>query len=265
MKRAIQFRDIATASALLLGLATAQASVITTPIDQIPLSGAASLSFSGDLLGALDTGKVSVTAYGAAISTITKDNDGFYTGGTVSAPLTTLTYDPANFEIFGMGSTGGLTMTAPILKNVSSGGSLTVTDLRADLSAQTIYATVIGGNGVGTISDMALWHFSGLSSQRYTRYQTIDTSFSGLSIAITGLTITQQGFNAFTQSLGLLTLGKSALMGVTDYGTITSTIEMMDAPNFPWSVTSVPEPSTYALMGLGLAGLVMAAKRRRSA
>jgi len=264
MRHTLRLHHVAAASAMLLGLATAHADVITQPTYQAYLSGAASLSFSADLLGALDTGKVSVAAYGAAQSAVTKDSDGFYTSVSASAPMTTVTYAPANFEIFGMGTSGGLTMTAPVLKSVSSGGALTVTDLRADLSAQTIYATVIGGNGVGTLSDMALWHFSGLSSQRYLRHQTLDTSISGLSIAITGLSITQQGFNTFTQSLGLLTLGKAALSGVTDFGTITSTIEMMDAPNFPWSVTSVPEPSTHALMGLGLAGLVVAAKRRQT-
>lgn len=256
MKHAFQFRDIASASALLLGLATAQASVITQPTYQAYLSGAASLSFSTDLLGALDTGKINVAAYGAATSTITKDSDGFYTSVSASAPLTTVTYNPANLEIFGVGSSGGLTMTAPYLKSVTTGGTLTVTDLRADLSAQTIYATVIGGNGVGTLNDMALWHFSGLSSQ----------NGPYLTATITGLSITTQGFDAFTKSLGLLPLGKSALNGVTDFGTITSTLvsNVLDMPPAPWFVTSVPEPSSYALMGLGLIGLA-AAKRRRSA
>lgn len=251
MHRTIRLQHIASACAMLMGLATAHASVITTPTDQVYLPGAASLSFSADLLGALDTGKISVAAYGASTSTITKDSDGFYTGVTASAPLTTVTYNPANFEIFGMGTSGGLTMTAPVLKSVSSGGSLTVTDLRADLSAQTIYATVIGGNGVGTLNDMALWHFSGLSSQTYP-----------LTATITGLSITTEGFNTFTKSLGLLTLGKSALSGVTDFGTITATISMMDDPKSPWFVTSIPEPSTYALMGLGLVGMTLARRRQ---
>jgi len=256
MRNTFHLQHIAAASAMLLGLATAHADVITQPTYQAYLSGAASLSFSADLLGALDTGKVSVAAYGAAQSAVTKDSDGFYTSVSASAPLTTVTYDPSNLEIFGVGTSGGLVMTAPVLKSVSSGGSLTVTDLRADLSAQTIYATVIGGNGVGTLNDMALWHFSGLSSQT-SQY---------LTATITGLSITTQGFDAFTKSLGLLPLGKAALNGVTDFGTITSTMvsNVLDMPPAPWFVTSVPEPSTYALMGLGLIGMV-AAKRRRAA
>src|SRR2546426_93692 len=106
MKHAFQFRDIATASALLLGLATAQAAVITTPTYQAYLSGSASLSFSADLLGAMDTGKINVAAYGAATATVTRDSDGFYTGVSTSAPMTTVTYDPSKLEIFGVGTSG---------------------------------------------------------------------------------------------------------------------------------------------------------------
>ncbi len=50
------------------------------------LSGAGSLSFSADLLGALDTGKVAVAGYGAATATVTKDADGYYIEASASAP-----------------------------------------------------------------------------------------------------------------------------------------------------------------------------------
>ncbi len=241
---------------MLARLATAQAEVITTSTDQAYLTGGASLSFSADLLGTLDTGRVSVAAYGAATSTVTKDSDGFYTSVSASAPMTTVTYDPSKLEIFGMGTSGGLTMTAPYLKSVTTGGKLTVTDLRADLNVQTIYATVIGSNGVGTVNNMALWHFSGLSSQ----------SGGPVTATITGLSITPQGLDAFSKSLGLQSLGWAAVNGVTDFGTITTILaaNVLDTPPPLWHVSSIPEPSTYALMGLGLVGLT-AMKRRRVA
>ncbi|MBI3384133.1 MAG: PEP-CTERM sorting domain-containing protein [Aquabacterium sp.] len=254
MHPAIRLQHIAGACAVLLGLSTAHASVVTTSPLDAGLSGTATLSFNPDLLGALDTGRVSVAPNQPIIQPqVIRDTDGFYSSVSVTAPITSVTYDPSSREIFGVGTSGGLVMTAPALKSVSSGGSLTVTDLRADLSAQTIYATVIGANGVGTLNNMALWNFNGLSS-----------GTSPLSATITGLSITVQGFDAFTKSLGLLSLGKAALAGVTDFGTITSTIyPLLSAPPGPdWHITSVPEPTTYALMGLGLAGLAVARRRR---
>ena len=238
---------------MLARLATAQAEVITTSTDQAYLTGGASLSFSADLLGALDTGRVSVAAYGAATSTVTKDSDGFYTSVSASAPMTSVTYDPSNLEIFGMGTSGGLTMTAPYLKSVTTGGKLTVTDLRADLNVQTIYATVIGSNGVGTVNNFALWNFSTITGT---------TAYAGPGNYvndISGLSLTTDGFTKFSQALGLLSLGKAAMNGITDYGTIHSTLNTtLDLGGTP----AIPEPSTYALMGLGLVGVAFAARRK---
>jgi len=177
MHPAIRLQHIACACAVLLGLNAAHASVVTTSPLDAGLSGTATLSFNPDLLGALDTGRVSVAPSNPIIQPqVIKDTDGFYSSVSVTAPITSVTYDPSSREIFGVGTSGGLVMTAPALQSVSSGGSLTV----------------------------------------------------------------------------------------TDFGTITSTMyPLLSAPPGPdWHITSVPEPSTYALMGLGLAGLVVAKRRR---
>jgi len=217
--------------------------------------GSGTLTFSADLLGALDTGKISAANYGAVTSVITKDSDGYYTNISASAPMQTLTLDDTSLQVLGVGTKGGLTLTAPVLKSVSSGGSLTVTDITADLTTKTIYATIIGANGVGTITNFALWNFSTLvGPTQYTGPGTYTDDISGLSL-------TTDGFNKFSTALGLLSLGKAAMTSITDYGTIHSVITttlVLDGGTTP----TVPEPTTYALMGLGLVGIAFARRRK---
>jgi hypothetical protein len=249
-------KHIATAVMALAAVSAAQADILVARPGGATFTGSGALTFSADLLGALDTGKIGVTAVAPATGTITKDTDGFFTEISVGAPMSTLTLDTDSLEVLGVGTKGGATMTAPVVKSVSSGGSLTVTDITADLSTKTIYATIIGGNGVGTLSNFALWTFTNITGT---------TKYSGPGLyenTISGLTITADGQAKFAQSLGLLSLGKAALNGITDYGTIKSTINAtLDLGNTP----AVPEPSTYALMGLGLVGVALTARRSKAA
>lgn len=230
----------------------AHADVLTVKNGGATFQGSGTLTFSADLLGALDTAKMSVTNYGTISSVIQKDSDGYFSTISASAPMQTLSLDDTSLEVLGVGTKGGLTMTAPVLKSVSSGGSLTVTDITADLTTKTIYATIIGGNGVGTITNFALWNFATLTGP--TKY----TGPGNYVDDISGLSLTADGFTKFSQALGLLNLGKSALQGITDYGTIHSVINTTLVLGTP----SVPEPSTYALMGLGLVGIAFAARRK---
>jgi len=201
------------------------------------------LSHSPDLVGVWDVTKMSITGYGAATATVWKDVDGYYLGADVGAPITSLTVDTDTGSVQSFATTGGFSMTSPTLKSVSSGGSLTVTDLNIDLANKKVYATLIGGNGVGTFNNFYLWDIGSITgSTNVNSPGQYITTFSGLSI-------TTEGFNKFTTSLGLQKLGLSALAGITDYGTIT--------------VVAVPEPSTSALMGLGLAGLLISKRRRQ--
>jgi len=76
---------------------------------------------------------------------------------------------------------------------------------------------------------------------------------------IRNLDMTDAGINFFKSVLNTTATGTSALVGVDNapgkWGTVQSKLVLR--------VSEVPEPSTYALMGLGLVGIALVARRRR--
>ncbi len=213
-------------------------------------SGSGTLSFSADLLSALSVGGVTITSYSPGVATTTSNADG-YTSGTAAAPVTSLVVDSVTNQIQSVATAGGAIQTSPVVTNISSGGSLTVADLNVDLINKKVFATVIGGNGVGTLSNYYLWDI--------VNPVTLDTLTAGTNTlsTVSGLQITTAGYNTFIKSLGLYKLGVGALSTISDYGTITTQLTVTTA--------AVPEPSTYGLMALGMVGIGLVARRRRAA
>lgn len=213
-------------------------------------SGSGKLEFSGALLEALDVGKIDITPIDPLLaSEVSIDpEEGFYTGVSATAGINTLEVD-GSLNVLAAATSGGLLQTAPVQRSVSRGGFLGVSNLNVDLVNNRVYADISGGNGVGDLTNFYLWDIGNISG---------DTQITGVgeyTTILSGLAITQEGFNVFSQSLGLLTLGVGALQTVSNFGTITSTI----------TVTPVPEPSTYALMGIGLVTVGLVARRRAKA
>jgi len=259
------FKSIVAAAAF-VAAGVASAASVTVAVGQTVngvtlVSGSGALAFSSTLVGAINSSSIEVKAIGGATGvTPTNPRNGFYTSVSVAAPFVSLTYDTVSNNVTNALTSGGALQTtldpntglAGSDGTTNTGGTLSITNINADLVNKKVYVTLTGANGVGTLNNFYLWDIGTVGGSINYGAGTTTTTLSGLTIAGGA---TGDAFAKFSQSLGLTTLGKNALGSVTDYGTITSTVVASAAP-------SVPEPSTYALMGLGLVGISLVARRR---
>lgn len=222
------------------------------------LTGSGTLSFSGNaesgLTGALNAGSVFVEVLDPATGQISGGLDqGGYTSIAIAAPVTSLsgTFDGTTVSISNVSTAGGAKQTSFADDFTNTGGTLEIKNLRVDLGARLVYADLVGGNGSGIANNLALWNIGKIEGPTtFTAREGVITSNNTLS----ELSITPDAFNFFINSLGIIEGGFGVLQGITDYGRIESSISV--------TVTAVPEPSTYALMGVGLVGIALMARRR---
>ncbi len=268
IKMKLAMKSIVAAAALVaVGAASAASQTVTVggSVNGYTLTGGTgALTFDRTLVTAINTGGIQLSAVSPATATLVKTSSGKYnnTDGNrpvFNAPITSLVVDTVSGEVTRASTSGGALMVAPAEiegeENLASkGGSLSVTNINVDLVAKRVFVDINGANGVGSKTNFHLWDIASITGDTALKEGTAITNITGLTIA--GGT-TGEAFNTFAKALGLTETGITAMRGITSYGSIVSTITATKAATPP-----IPEPSTYALMGLGLVGIAAVARRR---
>ncbi|WP_338440148.1 PEP-CTERM sorting domain-containing protein [uncultured Aquabacterium sp.] len=240
------------------------------------LQGSGTLSFSSLLISALNTAAVSLGEVSPATLSITTSTNSVgvrrFVSASAAAPIASLTgsFDGEILTVEKVGTSGGATQTTIKNSATTGPGFLSISNLNVDLTTKTVFADIEGANGVGKISQYALWSYNNITGPTTfavpdPAVQTVFTSEN----TITGLFASQATIDdIFVKGLALGSVGKSGLTAVNDptkgggagFGTIVSKITVIATPNVV--TPAIPEPSTYALMGLGLVGIGLVARRR---
>lgn len=146
-----------------------------------------------------------------------------------NVPLQVLTFDSDSKNVLSEEFLGSFKLVASPAA-LTTGGELTLSNLRIDYTTKTVYATALGTNGVGTRYNVALWTYSSASG---------DLIFPGGNIqtTVSGLQLTADGFNVWAQSLGYTNNGRLSLASIAQnpsgFGTITTTVSTTGAPLTP--------------------------------
>ncbi|MFT3858241.1 MAG: PEP-CTERM sorting domain-containing protein [Aquabacterium sp.] len=227
------------------------------------LQGTTTLAYSDYLEGALGVTYTEVQTVLPAML----DESGI--NRVVSSPVQsmggTFNDETQTFTFTRVGSAGGMLWTMPAVRRdgkrnpASTGGSLQLTNLTVDLVNQSVRADVKGANGVGTLSQLPIWHYGQITGVTSDQTPNAMEAWDGFQadFTVSQFTMDDRAFEVMATSLGFTSFGRTAFMAVDGFGSL----HVSAVTGF----TVLPEPSSILFMGLGLAGLGWASRRTQAA
>ncbi|MFZ2296672.1 MAG: PEP-CTERM sorting domain-containing protein [Aquabacterium sp.] len=197
----------------------------------------------------------SFTAPTSAVLTLSTDLTSLFSsatftavgGASYDAATRTLTEAFTSVTLSNSSATDLIGLTSPTagISLTSGASTLNITGLSYDNAAKSLSA-VLSVNGIQQYNGVFLTSATSTVSEAF-------NATTGTGLLTTGnLNLTSGAATTLVAAFGLPSFYASLATGV-NFG------------NLKVDVTAVPEPSSYALMGLGLVGMGLVARRRRAA
>jgi len=219
----VNFKSVVAAAAF-MSAGLASAAIVTVPADGsaykgLTVSGTGTLTLSTRALAALNAFGATLLPQPPGITTEVRDTRGRLLGASVAMPLATVSVDAANDQVQRSTHVGGVVLSVPTDQGLFDGGNVSLQDLEVDLVTRTVYGTLTGDNGVGTLVRFPLWTIGTV-----TGVATVTAPTSGATavnrFTVSGLALTPQALGVLAVGLGVAELGTNALQAITDFGTL---------------------------------------------
>lgn len=251
----VAFKSLTAAAAFFVACG-ASANTLTVPaggqFNGLVLTGTQTYNATPFLVAVANLLKATVeaTAPGEVQTAITVNPDTNVTRFTAIAsksPVGSFEIDTGTAELQTVTGQGGLKFTT--VKNpANTGGELSLSDFKVDLLNKRVYATVVGGNGVGTYTNYYLWDADTVAGSTAITPPASGTNVS--TIQASGLHFTLEAIDLIKKALGLNEVGLTALKQASakGAGTIDTSIEgarQLTTCTAIYSTTRVRNSSLY--------------------
>ncbi len=232
----VAFKSLVAAAAF-VAVGSASAATVTVPtggtFKNLTLTSAAQvLTLSQETLDAISTAAIAMVPVREGVLTTSADpaEPSIILSATLKTPVSAVALDDTTQALQTSQSAGGLSLTVPAGSIVSrTGGSVSISDMKVDLAAKRVYATIVGANGVGTVNNVYLFDVDSVTGA------TSLPATAGVStVTASGLMLTADGSTKFATALGATAIGRAVLASMaSNFGSVDVSLTTTAQPLTP--------------------------------